>query len=336
MAKYIIRRLLLMIPTILGISIACFTITRILPGGPIEQAVERITSISQTKGVSTQQVNQNEIERLKKIYGFDKPFIVQYFIWMGNILRGQFGESFRTHQPVLQAIGKRIPISITFGLTGFILSYIICIPLGIKKALKHNTLFDSVSSIIIYVGYSIPPFALGVLLLVFLGGGSFLNIFPLSGIVSDSFEYLPWYMKVLDFMHHMVLPVTCYAVGGFAILTTLMKNSLLEELNKDYIRTALAKGLEYRKVVFMHGLRNALIPIATGIGGLFGIFFAGSILIEKVFTINGMGLLSFEAITQRDYPVVLGLIIIQSMFLLLGRLFSDVMLVAVDPRISFE
>ncbi|HNZ26615.1 MAG TPA: ABC transporter permease subunit [Spirochaetota bacterium] len=334
MLKYILKRLLLMIPTLIGISIVCFFITRILPGGPIEQAIAQMT----TKGDAglTKRINEKEIERLKKIYGFDKPAYIQYFVWMKNILRGDFGESFRTHKPVLTEIGEKIPISLIFGLTGFFLSYIVCIPLGVKKALSHNTAFDTASSIAVYAGYSIPGFALGVLLLVLLGGGSFLNLFPLTGVVSNNFENLSFLGKIFDVIHHMVLPVFCYTIGGFAVLTSLMKNSLMDELNKDYVRAALAKGVPYKKVIFRHALRNALIPIATGIGGLFGAFFAGSILIEKVFTIPGMGLLGFESVVQRNYPVVLGLIIIQSLFNLLGRILSDFALVVVDPRITFD
>ena len=284
---------------------------------------------------SSRTINEKEVQRLKAIYGFDKPVVVQYFVWIGNILRGDFGTSFRTHNPVLKDIADKIPVSLIFGLTGFLLSYIICIPLGIKKALKYNTTFDTATSVIIYVGYSIPGFALGVLLLVLFGGGSFLNIFPLSGMVSDNYEYLSWFGKILDVLHHMVLPVFCYTVGGFAVLTNLMKNSLMDELNKDYIRTALSKGVPFKTVIFKHGLRNALIPIATGIGSLFSVFFAGSILIEKVFSIPGMGLLGYDSIVQRNYPVVLGLIIIQALLNLLGRLLSDVTLAVVDPRITF-
>jgi microcin C transport system permease protein len=331
MLRYLIKRLLLIIPTLIGVSIACFLLTRILPGGPIEQAIMRLTTGGEHMHSRT--VESAEVERLKKIYGFDKPVIQQYVVWVGKLVQGDFGESFRTFRPVLDEIFARLPISLTFGLTGFLLSYLICIPLGIKKALSHRSLFDTVSSVVVYVGYAIPGFALGVLLLVFLGGGSFLNLFPLSGIVSDNFEYLPWYLQILDFLHHMVLPVLCYSIGGYAIL---MKNSLMEELNKDYIRTALAKGLPYNRVVYRHALRNAFIPILTGMGSLFTLFFAGSILIEKVFSIPGMGLLSYEAMLNRDYPVVLGIIIIQTLFNLLGRLVSDFSLAAADPRISFE
>jgi microcin C transport system permease protein len=334
MQRYLIKRLLLIIPTLIGVSIACFLLTRILPGGPIEQAIINMTSSGEKTGSKI--IETKEVERLKAIYGFDKPIVEQYFVWMGKIVQGDFGESFRTFRPVLSEIFARLPISITFGLTGFLLSYLICIPLGIKKALKHRSIFDTSSSIIVYVGYAIPGFALGVLLLVYLGGGTFLSLFPLSGVVSDNFEYLPWYLQILDFAHHMVLPVLCYSVGGFAILTTLMKNSLMEELNKDYIRTALAKGLAYKKVVWQHALRNAFIPILTGLGSLFTLFFAGSILIERVFSIPGMGLLSYEAMLQRDYPVVLGIIIIETLFNLLGRLISDFSLAVADPRINFE
>ncbi|MBR6199579.1 MAG: ABC transporter permease subunit [Spirochaetales bacterium] len=334
MVKYILKRLLLMIPTLIGISIICFAIARMLPGGPIEEAIAQLQQKNGSE-MSSRSVNEKEVERLKKIYGFDKPVVVQYFVWFGNILRGDFGESFRTHRPVLQDIADKIPVSLIFGLCGFLLSYLICIPLGIQKALKHNTTFDTVSSVIIYVGYAIPGFAMGVLLLVLLGGGSFLNIFPLSGVVSDNYEYLSGWGKFCDVVHHMVLPVFCYTIGGFAVLTNLMKNSLMDELNKDYIRTALSKGLPFKQVVFRHGLRNALIPIATGIGSLFSVFFAGSILIEKVFSIPGMGLLSYESIVQRNYPVVLGLIIIQALLNLFGRLLSDLTLAVVDPRISF-
>ncbi len=334
MLRYLIKRLLLIIPTLIGVSIACFLLTRILPGGPIEQAIMRLTAGGEHMHSRT--VESAEVERLKKIYGFDKPVVQQYVSWVWKLAQGDFGESFRTFRPVLDEILARLPISLTFGLTGFLLSYLICIPLGIKKALSHRSLFDTVSSVVVYVGYAIPGFALGVLLLVFLGGGSFLNLFPLSGIVSDNFEYLPWYLQILDFLHHMVLPVLCYSIGGYAILTTLMKNSLMEELNKDYIRTALAKGLSYNRVVYRHALRNAFIPILTGMGSLFTLFFAGSILIEKVFSIPGMGLLSYEAMLNRDYPVVLGIIIIQTLFNLLGRLVSDFSLAVADPRISFE
>jgi microcin C transport system permease protein len=334
MLRYLLRRLFLIVPTLIGITMVCFFITRLLPGGPVEQAISRM--IAGSKGMMSRSIESKEVERLKRIYGFDRPVVTQYVSWLTDMIRGDFGDSFRTYKPVLNEIASRIPVSLTFGLTGFFLAYLICIPLGIKKALRHLTIFDSASSIVVYIGYAIPGFALGILLLMLLGGGTFLNLFPLGGIISDNFEYLPWYMQILDYIHHMVLPVACYTIGGFAILTTLMKNSLMEELGKDYIRTALAKGLPYRKVIFRHAFQNALIPILTGLGSFFGVFFAGSILIEKVFNIPGMGLLFYDAIVQRDYPVVLGLIVIQSLLNLVGRLVSDFSLVLADPRISFD
>lgn len=334
MFRYLLRRFLLIIPTLIGITIVCFLITRMLPGGPVGQAIQKM--IEGSKGMLSRSVESKEVERLQKIYGFDKPVVEQYFRWVSRIVVGDFGDSFRTHRPVLSEIARRIPVSLTFGLTGFFLSYLICIPLGIAKALKHGSLFDSISSIVVYIGYAIPGFALGILLLVLFGGGSFWNVFPLGGIVSDNFVYLPWYKKVLDYAYHMVLPVFCYSIGGFAVLTTLMKNSLMDQLGKDYIKTALAKGLSYKQVVVRHALKNAFIPILTGLGSFFSVFFAGSILIEKVFNIPGMGLLGYNAIVQRDYPVVLGLIVIQSLLNLIGRIVSDFSLAIADPRISFN
>lgn len=334
MFRYLLRRFLLVIPTLIGITIVCFFITRIFPGGPVEQAIQKM--ITGGKGMISRSVESKEVERLKKIYGFDKPVIIQYFRWVFRMIVGDFGDSFRTHKPVLYEIAGRIPVSLIFGLTGFLLSYLICIPLGIVKALKHNSVFDSASSIVVYIGYSIPGFALGILILVFFGGGSFWNIFPPGGIVSDNFEYLPWHKQVFDHIHHMILPVLCYTIGGFAVLTTLMKNSLMKQLGKDYIKTALAKGLPYNKIVVRHALQNAFIPILAGLGSFFSIFFAGSILIEKVFNIPGIGLLGYNAIIQRDYPVVLGLIVIQSLLNLIGRIVSDFSLALADPQIRFD
>ena len=321
-----------MLITLFGISFICFGLTRILPGGPVEQAVQRLKQ-SAGETVRSISIPQAEIERLKKYYGYDKPFIIQYLIWLSKVIRGDFGDSYITYKPVLQEIISKFPISLTFGLSGFFLSYIICIPLGIFKAIKSNSKFDTFSSMIIYAGYSVPGFAMGIVLLVFLGGGSFLNIFPLTDIISENHDMLSFPAKIFDYIHHMILPVFCYSLSGFAVLTILMKNSMIDELNSDYIRTALAKGLDYKRAVFKHSLRNALIPIVTGLGSIFSVFFAGSILIETVFTIPGMGLLSFRAINNSDYTLVLGIIMISSLVNLAGRLFSDIMLVAVDPRI---
>lgn len=341
MLKYFLKRLLLILPTLLGITLACFLIMQMVPGGPVEQAVQKIRMAAQNEGGAVggniqTAVNESELENIKRYYGFDKPILQRYFIWLGKILRLDLGTSYSYEKPVLDLILQRIPISLTFGLSGLFLTYLICIPLGIKKALHHGDEFDRTSSILIFLGYSIPAFALAITLIVIFGGGSFFNLFPISGVVSDNFEDLTLFGRILDYLHHMCLPIICYTIGGFASLTLLMKNSMMEQLNQDYIRTAFAKGLSYRQAVFRHGLRNALIPIATNIGMVIGVVLSGAILLETVFTIDGMGLLGYQAILNRDYPVALGLILISSLLMLLGRIISDMCLTLVDPRIRFR
>ncbi len=339
MREYLIKRILLIIPTLLGISIAIFLLLQFVPGGPVEQAIMKIRGLSQEGGIVAEQkeaVTKEEFEYIKKHYGFDKPIHIRYFKWLKKMARFDFGESYFYQEPVINIIKERFPVSLTFGIVSFILSYLICIPLGIFKALKHKERFDNISSILIFAGYAIPGFALGVFLLQFLAGGEFLNIFPISGAFSDNYEEFSFFHRLFDFIHHMILPLICYIIGHFAVLTILMKNSLMEELGKDYIKTALSKGLPYRMVVFKHGLRNALIPIATGFGRILSLLFAGSILIETVFEIPGIGLLSYESLINRDYPMVMGLITIQAFLALIGRLLSDVSYVVIDPRISFN
>lgn len=341
MRAYFIKRFLLIIPTLFGITIACFCVMQIVPGGPVEQAIQKMKIASQTgasTGISSIQagMTRDEIENIKKYYGFDKPVLVRYFNWLGKLIRLDLGASYAYEKPVLEIIVSRFPVSLTFGLVGMFFTYLVCIPLGIKKALQHDQPFDHWSSVLIFLGYSIPSFVLAVVLIVLFGGGSFWNLFPISGMVSDNFEDLSLMAKIFDYIHHMVLPILCYTIGGFATLTLLMKNSLMEQLNQDYIRTALAKGLTYQQAVFRHGLRNALIPVATNIGMIIGVILSGSMLIETIFTIDGMGLLGYESIVNRDYPVALGLIVISSLLVLLGRIISDFCLVMVDPRIKFK
>ncbi|MCX7821620.1 MAG: ABC transporter permease subunit [Brevinematales bacterium] len=339
MKSYIIKRLLLILPTLFGITLVCFLIMNAVPGGPIEQAIYKLKQSQLKEGSTTQpqsQIYSEEIEKIKQYYGFDKPLIIRYFDWLSKIIRGDFGYSYIYEKPVLTIIVSRIPISLMFGLTGFLLSYMICIPLGIKKAIENNKPFDHYTSFLIFAGYSIPGFVMAVILIVLFGGGSFLNLFPISGIISDNFEDLSFFGKVLDVIYHMVLPVFCYLIGNFATLTLLMKNSMLEELQKDYIKTALAKGLSFKEAVFKHALRNALIPVATNIGMILTVILSGSVLIETIFTIDGMGLLGYEAIVNRDYPVALGLTFISSLLVLVGRILSDIALVIVDPRIRFR
>lgn len=343
MRAYFIKRLLLIIPTLLGITIACFTIMQMVPGGPVEQYLQKVKyqaqgSESGAGGSSKLQseMTRQELENIRQYYGFDKPILTRYFLWLGKLVRFDLGDSYTYGTPVLDLIISRIPISLTFGLISLFFTYLVCIPLGVRKALNHGGPFDNWSSILVFLGYSIPGYALGVLLIVLFGGGSFWNVFPIGGLLSDNFEQLSLWGKMFDYIKHLILPVTCYTIGSFATLTLLMKNSLMEQLNQDYIRTALAKGLSYRQAVLRHGLRNALIPIATNLGMIISVIVSGSFLIEKVFTIDGMGLLGYQSVVNRDYPVALGIIVISSLLALIGRIISDFCLVLVDPRIKFQ
>ena len=326
-----------MIPTILGITIVCFALIQFVPGGPVEQMVSRIRAASSERGMdASHSITEEEIENIKAYYGFDKPPLIRYGRWLGNVLKLDLGTSYSYEEPVWDVIVSKFPISLFFGFTSFFLSYLICIPLGMLKAIKNRSSFDTATSVIIFTGYVMPGYALGILLITFLGGGSFLDWFPISGIISDNFENLSVSGKILDFLHHMVLPLACYMASEFAFLTILMKNSLLDEIKKDYMRTAIVKGSTFNLAVWKHALRNSLIPLATRIGEIFTLMFTGALLIEKVFDIDGMGLLVYNSIISRDYNVVMGIILLSSIMVLLGRLFSDIMYVVVDPRIKFQ
>ncbi len=273
---------------------------------------------------------------MTRYYGFDKPVYTRYFVWLWKVMHLDLGRSYVYQDPVWDVIRARFPISLFLGLSGFFLSYLVCIPLGVFKAIRHGSRFDLFSSLIVFLGYSIPGWALGTALLVLFGGGSFWSIFPLGGFRPDNWEYLNFFQKITSQIHYMFLPVLCYTIESFATLTILMKNSLMENLGQDYIRTAFAKGLTERRVIFVHALRNSLIPIATGLGSEIGLILAGSFLIEKVFNIDGMGYLGYTSILQRDYPVALGILVIASLLLLVGNILSDMIYVIVDPRIRFK
>jgi microcin C transport system permease protein len=276
------------------------------------------------------------LEAMKRFYGFDKPVPVQYANWLMNVVRLDLGTSYVTQDPVWDVIKSRFPVSVFLGLTGFILSYLVCVPLGVLKAVRHGSKFDFFSSFVVFLGYSIPGWALGTLLLVLFGGGSFWNVFPLGGFRPSNWEDLNLLEKIWGQAYHMILPVFCYMVGSFATLTILMKNSLMENLGQDYVRTAFAKGLDEKRVIFGHALRNSLIPLATGLGHAISLVLAGSFLIERVFNIDGMGYLGYVSILQRDYPVALGILTISSLLLLIGNILSDIIYVLVDPRIRFK
>ena len=465
MFQYVIRRLLLMIPTFLGITFMVFFILQIAPDGPFERAVKQLknanagseSGVSMTSDVTgdSSELTPELLEKLRMQYGLDKPIIVRYLIWLGvfpkeyksktieigksfresidnvsisqfqnyllqryvrieldddgahqiietgvgleftlpnisklktdenfnrekymhfqneyqelpsnsnmietwyfsnwkikkmdlekntailvkrkfnGILQGFLGYSDKKGKNVSTLIGERMHISAFFGLTSLFLGYLICIPLGIMKALKHGQKFDVISSIIVFVGYSIPGYALGVLLLSYFGG----DIFPLHGWRSPNFDELSLLGKIKDQLHHAFLPILCYMVGSFATMTVLMKNSLMENLSQDYVRTAFAKGLSEKRVIFFHAVRNSLIPLATGIGGMIGVVLAGSYLIEKTFGIDGIGLLGFYALIDKDYNIMMGFLVVGVTIRLIGNLISDLTYALIDPRIRFK
>jgi microcin C transport system permease protein len=342
MRGYFLRRFLLIIPTFIGITLAVFVIMHFVPGGPVERQIMRFQmAAAQGEGGASVgrtgiEIPQEAVEEIRRYYGFDKPVYIRYASWLWKVLHFDLGQSYVYQEPVWDIIKARFPVSLTIGLTGFVLSYLVCVPLGVLKAIKHGSKFDFISSVIVFMGYAVPGWALGTLLLVLFGGGSFWSVFPLGGFRSDNWEYLTSWQKVVDQTQHMFLPVICYMVGEFATLTILTKNSLMENMSQDYVRTAFAKGLDKRRVIFVHALRNSLIPLATGLGSVFSLILAGSFLIEKVFNIDGMGYLGYTSILQRDYPVALGILVVGSILMLIGNILSDMIYALVDPRIRFQ
>ena len=343
---YLVRRMLLVIPTFIGITIVCFSLTRFLPGGPVEMRMMRLKGLGAQSGetsgssnASASQVSEEYKKQLEAQFGFDKPIYEQYWDWLVVKRMGMNLPSYDyPNKTAWELIRSRIPISLWFGLASFLLTYMICIPLGIAKALRHRQAFDAASSFVVFVAYAIPAFALAMLLKMFFcgTGEGFADIFPLGGISSD-FDVEPstwvWFW---DRAWHMALPICCYVAGSFAMLTILMKNSLLDQISADYIRTVIAKGATRRRAIWGHAFRNALIPVATGLGGIIGLIFVGSIIIETIFEIPGMGRLSWDALIGRDYAVFLALLALTASFQLAGNLISDVLYMIIDPRIDFS
>lgn len=325
-----------MLPTLFGITVICFAVINLAPGGPVEQAISKIRFSAGGGAGSGVGVSNEVMEAIKKQYGFDKPIHIRYLIWLKNIVTLDFGESFSYRRPVITVIAEKLPVSLSFGIVSVLLIYGISIPLGIAKAVRDGNRSDVWSSVTLMVMFSIPPLILGVLMRVYLAGGQFLDWLPLGELYSDNYFELGFWGKVWDRVSHFIMPLTCYVVNGFATRTLLMKNSLMEEVRLDYVRTARAKGLAERSVIYKHALRNALIPILTSLGYSFTLFFAGSIIIEQVFNIDGMGLLSYKSILSRDYNVLMALIFIQSVLAMIGRLVSDITYMLVDPRIDFS
>ncbi len=427
MTTYFLRRMLLMIPTFIGSTLIVFTILQLAPGGPLEQAIQRIQMGAAAQGEVAGSaadvmsgggsvLPESAMKQLERFYGFDKPIWQRYMIWLGiwpreykhrnlefrsgeaeiekrvgkrdgqiwrvniqkdgekltvldhgnvsdvwkahiddtkddgtvtgviyqtrfsGIFTGDLGESYTYQMPVTEVMKPRFKISLFFGLIGMFLSYTVCVPLGIRKALNHGSPFDFVSSIIIFVAYSVPGWALGGVLLVLFGGGSFWDVFPLGGFhaPTEVWETMNTWEKIVNQLHHAILPIIAWSIASFATLTVVMKNGLLENMSQDYIRTAFAKGLSEKRVVWLHAIRNSVIPIVSRIGHIIGIVFAGSYFIEKVFNIEGFGKMGFEAVMARDYPITLAFLVIGVVIRLIGNIISDLALASVDPRIRFR
>lgn len=335
MLIYLLRRILIAIPTFLGITLVTFIIINMAPGGPIEQKLQKIRMGGGEGGRGTG-ISQELLDDLSKQYGFDKPVHVRYWIWLKNISRLDFGDSFTYQEPVIDVITSKFPVSLQFGVASLILTYLISIPLGVKKAINAGGIFDQVSGIILYIMVSIPTLVLGIFLIVWFAGGSYFDWFPIGGIKADDYDTFSLAGKILDRTYHFILPLTCYVMGGFTELSMLVRNTMLDVIKSDFIRTARAKGLDSKAVYFKHALRNALIPVATGLGGFLRVFLAGSLIIETIFNLDGIGLLGYQSILSRDYNVIMGLTFVSALLLLVGNMMSDFIYVLVDPRIDFE
>ena len=342
---YLVRRLLLMIPTFLGITLVCFALTRFLPGGPVEMRLMRMKGmagggeVAQAANAASTHVTEEYRRQLEAQFGFDKPIYRQYWDWLVVNRMGLDLPSYDSPDRTCgQLIAARIPVSLWFGIASLLLTYLICVPLGIVKACRHRKLFDAASSVLVFIAYAVPSFALAMVLKMLFCGtveGLF-DLFPLGGLSSD-FDVAPSFLvAAADRAWHMALPVCCYVAGSFAMLTLLTKNSLLDQISADYVRTVIAKGATRRRAIWGHALRNALIPVATGFGPMISLLFAGSIIIETIFEIPGMGRLSWDALVGRDYAVFLALLALTACFQLIGNLISDLAYMLIDPRIDFN
>jgi microcin C transport system permease protein len=362
MGAYILRRILLMIPTLFGIMAVSFAIIQFAPGGPVEQVIARITGQAGGDALSggggdglggqdnlgaggeassryrgAQGLDPEFIAKLEKQFGFDRPPLERFGLMLWNYIRFDFGDSYFRDISVIDLILEKMPVSISIGLWISLISYLISIPLGIRKAVKDGSSFDVWTSAIVIIGYAIPGFLFGVMLMVFFAGGSFFDWFPLRGLTSDNFDQLTWYQKIGDYFWHLALPLTAMVLSAFATTTLLTKNSFLDEIRKQYVVTARAKGLSERQVLYGHVFRNAMLIVIAGFPGAFiSAFFAGSLLIENIFSLDGLGLLGYRSVIDRDYPVVFATLYIFSLIGLFVSLLSDLIYTWIDPRIDFE
>ena len=364
MAEYILKRILLIIPTLFGIMLINFLIIQAAPGGPVEQMLAQLQGIDTSMQIGGSNVSDSGsltnaadlssvgdestyrgarglppevIERIEKLYGFDQPAHVRFWKMITDFLRFDFGESYRRDRPVVDLIIEKMPVSISLGLWSTLIMYLISIPLGIRKAVRHGSRFDVATSVIIIIGYAIPAFLFAIMLVVLFAGGSYFSWFPLRGLTSDNFEELSLWGKILDYAWHITLPTIANVIGGFATLTMLTKNSFLDEINKQYVMTAKAKGLTEKQVLYGHVFRNAMLIIIAGFPAAFiSVFFTGSLLIEYIFSLDGLGLLGFESVIHRDYPVVFATLYLFTLLGLVLKLVSDLTYTLIDPRIDFS
>ena len=364
MTAYILRRLFLMIPTLLGILFVSFVVVQFAPGGPVERVIAQLSGddVSATARISgggseiarpgvsgpgadpvvskyrgAQGLDPQFIKELEKQFGFDKPAHERFLLMLWNFARFDFGKSYFRDTSVISLIKEKLPVSISLGLWMMLITYLISIPLGIAKAMRDGSRFDVWTSGVIIIGYAIPGFLFAILLIVLFAGGSFYSIFPLRGLTSDNFWALPWYAQIADYFWHLTLPLISMVLGAFATMSLLTKNSFLDEIRKQYVVTARMKGLTERRVLYGHVFRNAMLIVIAGFPGAFiGAFFTGSLLIETIFSLDGLGLLGFESVLNRDYPVVFATLFIFSLVGLVVNLVSDLTYTWVDPRIDFE
>ncbi len=332
MTSYLLKRLLLIVPTFLGITLITFFIIQLAPGNPVSLKLQQLGG----EGIKVESVSKEVIEATKKLYGLDQPFAVQYGRWVKRVVTLDFGDSYKDHRPVIEKIREALPATLLLNVCSLILIYLISVPLGLYSALHPRSLFDRVMTLILFFLYSLPSFWVAMLLIMYLGGGDYLNLFPVVGLTSAYFDQLSWIYKIGDVIWHMVLPIIVLTYGGLAFLSRFSRAQILDVVKQDYIRTARAKGVPERAVIFKHALRNALIPFITLVGTLLPALIGGSVIVEQIFSIPGMGNLSFEAVLSRDYPTVMAIAAIEAFLTLISLVVSDILYVVVDPRISFE
>jgi len=330
MRDYILKRLLLLVPTLIGITIITFLVIQLAPGSPVERKLQL------EQGVKAEAITKDIMEQTKKLYGLDKPIYIRYWIWIKQIFTLDFGLSYKDHRPVINKIAERLPVTLTLNIISIFIVYIISIPLGVFSAVRQGSYSDRLTTFSLFALYSIPNFWLAMILIFFLGGGDFWDVFPVYGIISPGADQFPFFKKALNFLWHITLPVVCLTYADLAYLSRYQKGSLLEVLSEDFVRTARAKGLTESRVIFKHALRNSLIPIITLVASILPAMIGGSVIIESIFSIPGIGQLGFESILSRDYPVIMAIATITAFLTLLGILISDITYVFVDPRISFE